>query len=171
MDKNKQTIIVLLCLIAVAGFIFLPGLMKKKPKASAAAMRADKSSAIFDRKKLAALVAADKETTQEFVNKDWGLRDPFNISALKASMEKAADAIAKDVAAKVAAKPVEKDAPKKKPLVLTGVLWGTGRPSAIINDKALSVGETIEGLTIKAITESAVVLTDGSEDTVLTMWQ
>lgn len=41
---------------------------------------------------------------------------------------------------------------------LQGIFWGTDRPQAIINRKILSVGDTIEGAKISAISKEGVTL-------------
>ena len=62
-------------------------------------------------------------------------------------------------------KPVE-----KKPLpalTVQGVIWGGNFPQAIINNKVLKVGDTIEGVKIKAIAKEGItVLFEGSESAI-----
>ena len=44
------------------------------------------------------------------------------------------------------------------PLELQGVLWGTARPQAIINRRILSVGETIDGVTLTAVDAEGITV-------------
>jgi hypothetical protein len=178
MDKNKQTIIVLCALIVVAGFIFLPGVFKKGRKpASSKKIAGLKTTTDFDKKKLKELIAADVDEPVEFINKEWGLRDPFDLTALKVLADNAIKA-AKMASLEVSAKGVsaetkvkEKEAAAKKVLVLTGVTWGGARPSAIINNVYVGVGEVVDGCIVTEIRESAVVLIEDGEEIVLTMWK
>ncbi len=59
---------------------------------------------------------------------------------------------------------------EKKPLpalTVQGVIWGGNFPQAIINNKVLKVGDTIEGVKIKAIAkEGIIVLFEGSESAI-----
>jgi hypothetical protein len=59
---------------------------------------------------------------------------------------------------------------EKKPLpalTVQGVIWGGDFPQAIINNKVLKVGDTIEGVKIKAIAkEGIIVLFEGSESAI-----
>ena len=47
---------------------------------------------------------------------------------------------------------------------LQGVFWGTDKPQAIINRKILSVGDTIEGAKVTAITKEGVTLSQGGQE-------
>ena len=48
-------------------------------------------------------------------------------------------------------------------LALQGIFWGTDRPQAIINRRILSVGDTIEGAEVTAISKEGVTLTHGGQ--------
>lgn len=51
--------------------------------------------------------------------------------------------------------------PELSSLKLQGIFWGAGKPQVIINRKILSVGDTIEGFQVVAITKEGVTLTQG----------
>ena len=53
--------------------------------------------------------------------------------------------------------PIETPAPiQPPPLQLQGILWGTARPQAIINRRIVSVGDTVEGAQITAVSKEGV---------------
>jgi hypothetical protein len=59
---------------------------------------------------------------------------------------------------------------EKKPLPelkVQGVIWGGNFPQAIVNNKVLKVGDTVEGVEIKSIDKKGItVLFEGSESTI-----
>ncbi|MCX5705546.1 MAG: hypothetical protein NTZ92_05780 [Candidatus Omnitrophica bacterium] len=78
-----------------------------------------------------------------------GLRDPF--------MGKEGKSGTGEVSSPVDKKPLPA-------LTVQGVIWGGNFPQAIINNKVLKVGDTIEGVKIKSIAkEGIIVLFEGSE--------
>lgn len=61
--------------------------------------------------------------------------------------------------------PTQAPAPiQPPPLQLQGVLWGTARPQAIINRRIVSVGDTIEGATIVAVSREGVKISFSGEE-------
>ena len=53
--------------------------------------------------------------------------------------------------------------PEFSSMELQGIFWGADKPQAIINRKILSVGDTIEGAKVTAITKEGVTLTHGGQ--------
>lgn len=162
-EKDKKTAIILVVLIAVAVFVFLPNPKDKKRRTAAPAAVSSSTNTAelkladdFDKKKLIDLVTDDKNDSKVSFNQEWGERNPFDVSPLKALS---------------VVKPEVKVVSTEKPLVLMGVLWGGRKPSVIINDKVVGVGDVIEGWTVKEIGESRVALTNGLNEKTLTMWQ
>jgi len=47
-------------------------------------------------------------------------------------------------------------------LLLIGIVWEAGSPAAVINDKVLKIGSTIDGYTVLDIQRKYVVLSDGT---------
>ena len=54
-------------------------------------------------------------------------------------------------------------------LALTGILWDTQQPMAIINGQALSVGQELDGYRVTSISPDHVSLTDGKQNLDLTI--
>jgi hypothetical protein len=54
-----------------------------------------------------------------------------------------------------------KEGAQTKDLRLAGILWDSVKPSAIINDKIVGVGDTIFGNLVVAINPDRVILNDG----------
>ena len=54
--------------------------------------------------------------------------------------------------------------PEFSSLELQGIFWGAGKPQVIINRKILSVGDTIDGAEVTAITKEVVTLTHGGQE-------
>ncbi|HPN88678.1 MAG TPA: hypothetical protein PLH56_05010 [Candidatus Omnitrophota bacterium] len=172
MDKNKKTLIILLILIPIGVFVYWPKDTKKRStvaisetKTKAGITASSVKEAVvkaveeIDKKKLMGLLAQEKEQEKKKVlPEQWGERNPFDVSDLHALAQTNPVRVEENVL------PVEK-------LVVMGMLWGGSKPSVIINDKVLGVGDNIDGWTVKQIRESTVVLTNGINEVVLTMWQ
>ena len=154
MDKNKKTIILLFFLMPAAVFVLLPNFKGNTAKVAAVRSLPFMAKTGFDKKKLVELLANDNNVQKIPVNRPWGLRDPFDVSPLKV--------LPPDPKPEVV--PVYN-------LALTGILWSGAKPSVIINDRVIGVGEKVEGLTVKEIIEGRVVLMDGDREVVLMMRQ
>jgi len=154
MDKDKKTLITFIILVIVGIFVYWPKGSKNKTAPRALPSEVKKIEEL-DKKKLIDLVSEDKNIQNDLAGQEWGERNPFDLSPLKAP----------------AAVTAQSEVSSAQSFVLMGVLWGGVKPSAIINDNVFGVGETIEGWTVKAIEESMVVLTNGVNEVVLTMWQ
>ena len=81
-------------------------------------------------------------------------RDPFQTPPLlKAAIDQRRREAHPDVVA-----PTDSVAAQMPALTLQGLFWGGRRPQAIINRQIVSVGDTIEGVTITHITQDGVTL-------------
>ena len=86
-----------------------------------------------------------------------GLRDPFQLAAFQTKSDKGKDTV-KAV--------VTKSFPK---LTLQGIIWGSSLPQAIINNKVIRVGDTLESVDIVDIgKEGVIVLFAGTEYKLIT---
>jgi hypothetical protein len=59
--------------------------------------------------------------------------------------------------------------PPKPEFKLQGIFFNPARPSAVVNDRTVYVGDRISGLQVRAITPDAVVLTSASETNLLSL--
>ncbi|HEX5220315.1 MAG TPA: hypothetical protein VFZ59_12160 [Verrucomicrobiae bacterium] len=59
--------------------------------------------------------------------------------------------------------------PPKPELKLQGIFFSPTRPSAVVNDRTVYVGDRVSGLHVRAITPQAVVLTSATETNVLSL--
>lgn len=162
MDKDKKTLIIFIILVVIGIFIYWPNNKNQKKKIAVSATAAVvKAPEEIDKKKIIELMAApydNKKTKENSLILEWGERNPFDTSSFKAMLQNSGAVRTETVLSKVN-------------LVLMGVLWGGLKPSAVINDKVVGVGDIIEGLTVKWIGESTVILTNGNQEVTLTMWQ
>ncbi|PIP18736.1 MAG: hypothetical protein COT38_01120 [Candidatus Omnitrophica bacterium CG08_land_8_20_14_0_20_41_16] len=86
-----------------------------------------------------------------------GLRDPFQLAAFQTKSDKGKDTVKAVVA---------KSFPK---LTLQGIIWGSSLPQAIINNKVIRVGDTLESVDIVDIgKEGVIVLFAGTEYKLIT---
>ena len=58
----------------------------------------------------------------------------------------------------------KEEKPKAPDFKITGIVWNTKRPQAIINDQVFSVGNKINDYTIKSISKSGVSVTSGDAE-------
>ena len=87
-------------------------------------------------------MAAENKTPKGFPDSEWGARNPFDTTFLKEPTS------TKSVAGANADFPLQ------------GIFLGSEKPSAIIGDTVVSVGETVKGLTVKSISEGTVTLSN-----------
>lgn len=98
---------------------------------------------------------------EPFQTQDLGtLRDPFQLpSLLQDRLRQRELAQEEESRRRTKSEPSREEEPvKPPPLVLQGVLWGTARPQAIINRKIVSVGDTLEGAKILAVSKEGVTI-------------
>ena len=93
-------------------------------------------------------------------------------------MQAEARTVAEPVPAVVPAQPVapvvtnvqpEVVEPPKPELRLQGIFFNPTRPSAVVNDRTVYVGDRISSLHVRAITPKAVILASGTETNVLSL--
>lgn len=104
------------------------------------------------RQELMDLVADENVSMEIVLDMEWGERDPFDAAAVKRLLM-----------------PVPEPAvvPQAVPdgaFVLSGLFWNCPRPTVIINDVMLGIGDKLQGLTVKEIMEGFVILTDGKRE-------
>lgn len=75
------------------------------------------------------------------------------IEKKKAAQKKKAAEITK---ATIQAKPVEVAPPEPPIMVISGLVWNSDRPQAIVNNKVIDVGDTIETIQIVAIRKEGI---------------
>lgn len=59
--------------------------------------------------------------------------------------------------------------PPKPELKLQGIFFNPTRPSAVVNDRTVYVGDRVSGLQVRAITPKAVILASATETNVLSL--
>lgn len=103
---------------------------------------------------------SDQGAEEAFRTQDLGtLRDPFQLpSRLQDRLRQRELAREEERNRKAQSKVRPVEEPVKPPLVLQGILWGTARPQAIINRKIVSVGDTMEGAKILAVSKEGVTI-------------
>ncbi|MBF0522292.1 MAG: hypothetical protein HQL24_04460 [Candidatus Omnitrophica bacterium] len=158
MDKNKKIISIVLFLIVPA--ILFWGSNSKPTKAPTPAST---TATIFPNKKeLTTLMQEDKDWQEKSVKVNWGSRNPFDVSVFKTIETSTASSL------KPGTK-VHGTAAGDNGLELMGILSSGPRPSAIINNEVVGLGAKINGMTVKEITDRAVILTDGEKEKILSM--
>lgn len=87
----------------------------------------------------------------EMIYKGSDFRDPFKSYIIKQEENNTQDALSN-----TATQQVQGKVPPS--LTVQGLVWGGDFPQAIINNKVVRIGETIEAATVKAIDKGAVTL-------------
>ncbi|MFH1847571.1 MAG: hypothetical protein ABH869_08490 [Candidatus Omnitrophota bacterium] len=60
---------------------------------------------------------------------------------------------------------------RKESLILSGIVWHTETPKAIINKQLLAIGDEIDGYIIVGINQEVVILNDGTKNFELRLWR
>ncbi|MBF0618948.1 MAG: hypothetical protein HQL19_02145 [Candidatus Omnitrophica bacterium] len=146
MDKNKKLLIALPFLMTTAVIVLLPNF--KRPDTGPVPGGAFRMpSEIFpERKELVALLAEDSSDHDVIADADWGARAPFYAgSEVKAPLS------------------LPESSLRKLP-ELSGVLWHEEKPCALLNDRAVGIGDRVDGFIVKEIRQDRVILTEGKTD-------
>ena len=170
MFRNRKIIFVLfLLMLAAPSWVFAedkptpPTQTETKQKAPVASKSVkEQKPPVFvvegseEKKELIKLIDEDNAASEIALDAAWGDHNPFD--------GKAAAALPDYV-------PPPKVEPQvdSKNFVLGGILWSGDQPSAIINNNVVWINFTILGMTIKEIKENAVVLSNGTQQMVLSL--
>ncbi len=60
--------------------------------------------------------------------------------------------------------PVVREKPKPPQLNISGIVWNTERPQAIVNGQVITVGDTISAFTITKIDKNGIILSNGEDE-------
>ena len=148
MDKEKRNLVITVVLLAV--FFFLVGknfIFKKKAVSGAASVgslqAAGSVSILSQIKQNQSLWDAQASRWDE---EEWG-RNPFLPDGSQMGKFGAV------------------------PLSLTGIVWDAKMPFAVVNDKVLKAGDTIEGYQVLEIKQSSIIVSAGEEKIELPLFQ
>jgi hypothetical protein len=151
-SKGKNEIIMLAALLAVAAFLWLPRLQSAKKAAAPMAV----NRLFAQTQKAASEAPVGIASLQDLAGnvrytgmKD---RDPLDNSSIMAKEEV-----------------IVQQAPEASmpALSISAVVWGTNRPQAIINNKVVHIGETIDGVKVINIGKEGVTIDFNGRKTVM----